>query len=115
MNCRVARFHNIFRPEDLDSSWRKAAAICRKVASALDQGTIEIWVTAYRLDLSSTSMSVLREPFASCVRPLPACQHRSEEMVTINRSGGNGDWCLRKAHICHQRSWSSRCPRPPFR
>lgn len=45
MNCKVARYHNIFGPE---GTWRggkeKApAAICRKVAEADDQTTIEIW------------------------------------------------------------------------
>ena len=45
MECRVARFHNIFGPE---GTWRggkeKApAAICRKVGLAEDGGEIEIW------------------------------------------------------------------------
>jgi nucleoside-diphosphate-sugar epimerase len=45
MNCRIARFHNIFGPE---GTWRggreKApAAISRKVAQATEGGTIELW------------------------------------------------------------------------
>ncbi len=45
IQVRVARFHNIFGPED---TWRggreKApAAMCRKVAEVADGGTIEIW------------------------------------------------------------------------
>jgi nucleoside-diphosphate-sugar epimerase len=45
LNIRVARFHNIFGPE---GAWRggkdKApAAICRKVAEAVDGAEIEIW------------------------------------------------------------------------
>ena len=45
MNCRIARYHNIFGPY---GTWRggkeKApAALCRKVAEAHDGGTIEIW------------------------------------------------------------------------
>ena len=45
MECRVARYHNIFGPE---GTWRggkeKApAAICRKVAMAEDGGEIEVW------------------------------------------------------------------------
>jgi nucleoside-diphosphate-sugar epimerase len=45
LDVRVARFHNIFGPE---GTWRggreKApAAICRKVAEAPENGTIEIW------------------------------------------------------------------------
>jgi GDP-D-mannose 3',5'-epimerase len=42
---RIARFHNIFGPEGTwDGGREKApAAICRKVAQALDGGEIEIW------------------------------------------------------------------------
>lgn len=45
MSCRVARYHNIFGPE---GTWqggkeKAPAAICRKVATAKDGDTIEIW------------------------------------------------------------------------
>lgn len=45
LEVRVARFHNIFGPE---GTWRggkeKApAAVCRKIAEASENGTIEIW------------------------------------------------------------------------
>src|ERR671929_904128 len=45
MECRIARYHNIFGPE---GTWRggreKApAAICRKIAEAANPGSIEIW------------------------------------------------------------------------
>ncbi|MGO9946958.1 MAG: NAD-dependent epimerase/dehydratase family protein [Steroidobacteraceae bacterium] len=45
MQCRVARYHNIFGPE---GTWtgdrgKAPAAICRKVAEAKDGGTIQIW------------------------------------------------------------------------
>lgn len=45
LDVRVARFHNIFGPE---GTWKggkeKApAALCRKVASTPDNGTIEVW------------------------------------------------------------------------
>jgi len=45
LDCRIARFHNIFGPK---GTWRggreKApAAICRKVAEAGDPGEIELW------------------------------------------------------------------------
>ncbi len=45
LRCRVARFHNIFGPEGTwDGGREKApAAICRKVASARNNGTIDIW------------------------------------------------------------------------
>jgi len=45
LEVRVARFHNIFGPQGTwDGGREKApAAVCRKVASAKDGGTIEIW------------------------------------------------------------------------
>ena len=45
LSCRIARFHNIFGPEGTwDGGREKApAAICRKVASARNGGTIDIW------------------------------------------------------------------------
>ena len=45
MECRVARFHNIFGPEGTwDGGKEKApAAMCRKVAMAEDGGEIEVW------------------------------------------------------------------------
>lgn len=45
MQCRVARFHNIFGPEGTWNNGKEKApaAICRKVAMARDSGEIEIW------------------------------------------------------------------------
>jgi GDP-D-mannose 3', 5'-epimerase len=45
LNVRIARFHNIFGPEGTwDGGKEKApAAICRKVAKAMNGGEIEIW------------------------------------------------------------------------
>jgi GDP-D-mannose 3', 5'-epimerase len=45
LNCRVARFHNIFGPDGTwDGGREKApAAICRKVATVANGGTIEVW------------------------------------------------------------------------
>jgi len=45
LECRIARFHNVFGPEgSWDDGREKApAAICRKVAAAPDGGEIEIW------------------------------------------------------------------------
>jgi len=45
MECRVARYHNIFGPE---GTWRGGrekvpAAMCRKIAEVDDSGEIEIW------------------------------------------------------------------------
>lgn len=45
MECRVARYHNIFGPEGTWTGGKEKvpAAMCRKVAEADDGGTIEIW------------------------------------------------------------------------
>jgi nucleoside-diphosphate-sugar epimerase len=45
MQCRLARYHNIFGPEGTwDGGREKApAALCRKVAQARDGGSIAIW------------------------------------------------------------------------
>lgn len=45
LEVRIARFHNIFGPEGAwDNGREKApAALCRKVAEAVDGGEIEIW------------------------------------------------------------------------
>ncbi len=45
INVRVARFHNIFGPYGTWEGGREKApaALCRKVAEALDGGTIEVW------------------------------------------------------------------------
>jgi len=45
MTVRIARYHNIFGPEGAwnDGKEKAPAAICRKVAEAPDDGSIEIW------------------------------------------------------------------------
>lgn len=45
MNCRVARYHNVFGPmgEWCGGKEKAPAAVCRKVAEAVDGGSIEIW------------------------------------------------------------------------
>ena len=45
MQCRIARYHNIFGPEGTWTGGKEKApaALCRKVAEAADGGTIEIW------------------------------------------------------------------------
>ena len=45
LNCKVARYHNIFGPEGTwDGGREKApAALCRKIAKSDDGGEIEIW------------------------------------------------------------------------
>ena len=88
MNCRVARFHNIFGPEGTWTGGREKApaAICRKVASALDKGTIEIWGDGlqtrsflYIDECLEGTVRLMRSSFAGPVNI------GSEEMVTINQ------------------------------
>lgn len=45
LDVRIARFHNIFGPEGTWAGGREKApaAVCRKVASTADGGSIEIW------------------------------------------------------------------------
>jgi nucleoside-diphosphate-sugar epimerase len=45
MECRVARYHNIFGPEGTwrDGREKAPAALCRKIAEAQDGGSIEVW------------------------------------------------------------------------
>ena len=45
LNCKVARYHNIFGPEGTWTGGREKApaAICRKIANAQNGGSIEIW------------------------------------------------------------------------
>ena len=45
MDVRIARFHNVYGPEGTwDGGREKApAAICRKVAVAMNGGHIEMW------------------------------------------------------------------------
>jgi nucleoside-diphosphate-sugar epimerase len=45
LDVRVARFHNIFGPEGTYNNGKEKApaALCRKVAEALDGGEIEVW------------------------------------------------------------------------
>ena len=88
MNCRVARFHNIFGPEGTWTGGREKApaAICRKVASARDNGTIEIWgdgkQTRSFLYIDECLEGVVRLMRSSFTGPVNI---GSEEMVTINQ------------------------------
>ena len=87
MNCKVARFHNIFGPF---GTWRggreKApAAICRKVAEAPDGSSIEIWGDGkqtrsflYVDECIEGSQKLLRSDFSGPVNI------GSEEMISIN-------------------------------
>jgi GDP-D-mannose 3', 5'-epimerase len=88
MNSHVARFHNIFGPEGTWTGGREKApaAICRKVASARNNGTIEIWgdgkQTRSFLYIDECIEGVVRLMRSSFSGPVNI---GSEEMVTINQ------------------------------
>ena len=86
MNCRVARYHNIFGPE---GTWKggkeKALAICRKVAMVEDGGEIEVWGDGkqtrsflYIDECIEGSIRLMRSDFEGPVNI------GSDQMVTIN-------------------------------
>jgi GDP-D-mannose 3',5'-epimerase len=88
MQCRVARYHNIFGPEGTwDGGKEKApAALCRKVAMAKDGGEIEIWGDGkqtrsflYIDQCVKATVMLTRSEFQGPVNI------GSEEMVTINQ------------------------------
>jgi nucleoside-diphosphate-sugar epimerase len=88
MQCRVARYHNIFGPEGTwDGGKEKApAAICRKVAEAKNGGAIEIWG-----DGQQTRSFLFIDECVEGTLKLARSPHEgpfnigSEEMVTINQ------------------------------
>lgn len=91
MECRVARYHNIFGPEGTwDGGREKApAALCRKIAEVANGGEIEIWGDGlqtrsflYVDECIEGSLRLMRSGFAGPVNV------GSEEMVTINELAG---------------------------
>ncbi len=87
MNCKVARYHNIFGPEGTwDGGKEKApAAICRKVAACKEGENIEIWGDGvqtrsflYIDECIEGTIKLLRSTFNG---PLNI---GSEEMIAIN-------------------------------
>lgn len=88
MECRVARFHNIFGPEGTWTGGKEKApaAMCRKVAECPDGGTIEMWGDGkqtrsflYIDECIEGSIRLLRSDFEGPVNI------GSEEMVSINQ------------------------------
>jgi nucleoside-diphosphate-sugar epimerase len=87
MNCRVARYHNIFGPE---GTWqggkeKAPAALCRKVAEAESGGQIEVWGDG----LQTRSFLYIDECLEGTVRLLRSdfegpVNIGSEEMISIN-------------------------------
>jgi len=91
MQCRVARYHNIFGPEGTwEGGKEKApAAMCRKVAMAGNGGSIEVWGDGrqtrsflYVDECIEGTVRLLRSDFEGPVNI------GSEEMVTINDLAG---------------------------
>ena len=87
MECRVARYHNIFGPE---GTWqggkeKAPAAMCRKVAEAPEGGSIEVWGDGQQ----TRSFLIVDECVEGTTRLLRSdvevpVNIGSEEMVTIN-------------------------------
>ena len=87
MQCRVARYHNIFGPE---GTWqggkeKAPAAMCRKVAVATDGTQIEVWGDG----LQTRSFLYVDECLEGTIRLLRSdfqgpVNIGSEEMITIN-------------------------------
>jgi len=84
---RVARYHNIFGPEGTWEGGREKApaAICRKIAMANDEDTIEVWgdglQTRSFLIVDECIEGTLRLMRSDCKIPLNI---GSDEIVTIN-------------------------------
>jgi nucleoside-diphosphate-sugar epimerase len=91
IQCRIARYHNIFGPEGTWQGGREKApaAICRKVAEASNPGSIEIWG-----DGSQTRSFLYIDECVDATIRLMRSEHTgpinigSEEMVTINQLAG---------------------------
>lgn len=87
MQCRVARYHNIFGPEGTwDGGKEKApAAMCRKVAAAPDGGSIDVWGDG----LQTRSFLYVDECVEGTIRLLRSdfegpVNIGSDEMISIN-------------------------------
>ena len=88
MQTRVARYHNIFGPEGTWTGGREKApaALCRKIAEAPYEGSIEIWGDGaqtrsflYIDECLDGTIALIR---SDCTLPVNI---GSEEMVSINR------------------------------
>lgn len=105
MECRVARYHNIFGPEGTWTAGKEKApaAICRKVAEATNGGSIEMWGDGTQ----TRSFLYIDECVEGTLR-LTRSQHSgpfnigSEEMVTINQLAEMAmDIAGKKLHVEH--------------
>ncbi len=91
MDVRIARYHNIFGPQGswCDGKEKAPAAICRKVAMADDNGSIEIWGDG----LQTRSFLFVDECLEGTTRLMRSdwtgpVNIGSEEMVSINQLAG---------------------------
>lgn len=88
MDCRIARYHNIFGPEGTWQGGREKApaAMCRKVAEAPEDGEIEVWgdgqQTRSFLYIDECVEGTVRLMRSSCTGPFNV---GSEEMISIAR------------------------------
>jgi GDP-D-mannose 3',5'-epimerase len=88
IDVRIARFHNVFGPEGVWQGGREKApaAICRKVAEAVDKGTIDIWGDGHQtrsfLYIDECLEGIHRLMESDFPGPLNI---GSSEMVTINQ------------------------------
>mgnify|MGYP001806559913 CR=1 FL=1 len=87
MDCRIARYHNIFGPMGSwnDGREKSPAAICRKVAEAKDGGVVEIWgdgqQTRSYLHIDECLEATIRLTRSDFTGPVNI---GSEEMVSID-------------------------------
>lgn len=87
LNVRMARFHNIYGPEGTWNSGKEKApaAMCRKIAMANQEDSIEIWGTGEQtrsfLYIDDCIDGILTLMASDCIEVLNI---GSEEMVTIN-------------------------------
>jgi GDP-D-mannose 3', 5'-epimerase len=88
MDVKIVRLHNIYGPQCTWKGGREKApaALCRKVAEAIEGGTIEIWgkgdQTRSFLDIDECIDGLRRIMLSD--KPLPVLNLGSEEMISIN-------------------------------
>ncbi len=87
MDCKIARFHNVYGPHGAwkDGKEKAPAAVCRKVAEAVNGSEIEVWGNGqqtrsflYIDDCIDAVLMLMQSEFAGPVNI------GSEEMVSIN-------------------------------
>ena len=88
IDIRIARFHNIFGPEDSwnDGREKASAALCRKIAKATNGGKIEMWgdgnQTRSFLFINECIEGIYKLMKSDFIGPVNI---GSDEMVTINQ------------------------------